>query len=74
MWQKAREIARYNERDEREQGNKEMKRHDIMGRVKRESKSPIIPENVLHNNTIVTLLFFLRRWWRCSWLYTLGQS
>jgi hypothetical protein len=38
MSQKAREIARYNERDEPEEGNKEMKRLDIMDRIKRESK------------------------------------
>jgi len=75
MWQKTREIARYDERDEPEQGNKGMERHgDIRKGVKRESKSPMIPENVLHNNTFVTLLFFLRSWWRCSWLYISGLS
>jgi hypothetical protein len=76
MWQKTREIARYDERDELEQGNTGMKRHgDIMERVKR-SKSPMIPENVLHNNTLasVTLLFFLHRLRRCSWLYISGLS
>jgi len=35
MWQRAKEIARYDERDEPEQGNKGMERHgDIMERSK----------------------------------------
>ena len=78
MWQieKTREIARYDERDEPEKKTRERKDMAISWkRVKRESKSPMIPENVLHNNTFVTLLFllFLCRWC-CSWLYISGLS